>query len=128
MCGQPNPSQHRFVADSPWKDEAVVARVTELVLPILRRQAPISVWIVDDTGWRQAAILVRDSPDPRLDALFVTMPISWKGTLAQYVGRPHRDRAGKRDVVVYDYIDAEVPVLVRMAKKRQSGIAPWVIG
>jgi superfamily II DNA or RNA helicase len=59
--------------------------------------------------------------DPRLDALFVTMPISWKGTLAQYVGRLHRDHAGKRDVVVYDYIDAEVPVLARMAKKRQSG-------
>jgi hypothetical protein len=53
--------------------------------------------------------------------LFVTMPISWKGTLAQYVGRLHRDHAGKRDVVVYDYIDAEVPVLARMAKKRQSG-------
>jgi superfamily II DNA or RNA helicase len=49
------------------------------------------------------------------------MPISWKGTLAQYVGRLHRDHAGKRDVVVYDYIDAEVPVLARMAKKRQSG-------
>jgi superfamily II DNA or RNA helicase len=59
--------------------------------------------------------------DARLDALFVTMPISWKGTLAQYVGRLHRDHSGKRDVVVYDYIDAEVPVLARMAKKRQSG-------
>jgi superfamily II DNA or RNA helicase len=59
--------------------------------------------------------------DARLDTLFVTMPISWKGTLAQYVGRLHRDHSGKRDVVVYDYIDAEVPVLARMAKKRQSG-------
>ncbi len=59
--------------------------------------------------------------DPRLDTLFVTMPISWKGTLAQYVGRLHRDHTSKRDVVVYDYIDAEVPVLARMAKKRQSG-------
>lgn len=59
--------------------------------------------------------------DPRLDTLFVTMPISWKGTLAQYVGRLHRDHADKRDVVVYDYIDADVPVLARMAKKRQSG-------
>ncbi len=59
--------------------------------------------------------------DARLDTLFVTMPISWKGTLAQYVGRLHRDHAGKREVVVYDYIDAEVPVLARMAKKRQSG-------
>ena len=59
--------------------------------------------------------------DPRLDTLFITMPISWKGTVAQYVGRLHRDHTSKRDVVVYDYIDAEVPVLARMAKKRQSG-------
>jgi superfamily II DNA or RNA helicase len=59
--------------------------------------------------------------DPRLDALFITMPISWKGMLAQYVGRLHRDHAGKEDVVVYDYVDAEVPVLARMAAKRQAG-------
>jgi superfamily II DNA or RNA helicase len=25
------------------------------------------------------------------------MPISWKGTLAQYVGRLHRQHAGKTD-------------------------------
>lgn len=59
--------------------------------------------------------------DSRLDSLFVTMPISWKGTLAQYVGRLHRDHSAKRDVVVYDYIDVDVPVLARMARKRQAG-------
>lgn len=49
--------------------------------------------------------------DARLDTLFLTMPISWKGTLAQYVGRLHRDHAGKSDVLVVDYVDGRVPVL-----------------
>ncbi len=59
--------------------------------------------------------------DARLDTLFIAMPIAWKGTLAQYVGRLHREHPGKREVVVYDYVDAEVPVLARMAAKRQAG-------
>ena len=59
--------------------------------------------------------------DARLDTLFLTMPISWKGTLAQYVGRLHRLYAGKADVVVVDYVDAAVPVLARMAAKRRAG-------
>ena len=59
--------------------------------------------------------------DSRLDALFLTMPISWKGTLAQYVGRLHRQHAGKTDVLVVDYVDDLVPILARMAAKRRSG-------
>ena len=49
------------------------------------------------------------------------MPISWKGTLAQYVGRLHRQHAGKSDVLVFDYVDESVPVLARMAAKRRAG-------
>lgn len=59
--------------------------------------------------------------DPRLDTLFLTMPISWRGTLAQYVGRLHRQRDGKSDVLVVDYVDANAPVLARMAGKRRTG-------
>jgi len=59
--------------------------------------------------------------DQRLDTLFLTMPISWKGTLAQYVGRLHRQRDGKTEVLVVDYVDEAVPVLARMAAKRRSG-------
>ena len=59
--------------------------------------------------------------DARLDTLFLTMPIAWKGTLAQYVGRLHRQHDGKKDVLVVDYVDSSVPVLSRMATKRRTG-------
>jgi superfamily II DNA or RNA helicase len=59
--------------------------------------------------------------DSRLDTLFLVIPVSWKGTLAQYVGRLHRDHDGKREVVVHDYVDRAVPVLARMAAKREAG-------
>ena len=56
--------------------------------------------------------------DARLDTLFLAMPISWSGTLQQYVGRLHRLHQNKRVVRVYDYVDASVPVLNRMYEKR----------
>jgi len=59
--------------------------------------------------------------DASLDTLFLTMPISWEGTLAQYVGRLHRDHDAKREVIVYDYVDGGVTTLARMALKRQTG-------
>lgn len=59
--------------------------------------------------------------DQRLDTLFLTMPISWKGTLAQYVGRLHRQHAGKTEVLVVDYVDESVPMLLRMSAKRRAG-------
>ena len=59
--------------------------------------------------------------DVRLDTLFLAMPISWRGTLAQYVGRLHRLHAAKREVRVYDYVDGEVPALRRMSEKRVRG-------
>ena len=43
--------------------------------------------------------------DASLDTLFSTMPISWKGTLAQYAGRLHREHHAKREVIVYDHVD-----------------------
>lgn len=40
--------------------------------------------------------------DARLDTLLLAMPISWRGTLQQYVGRLHRLHDAKREVIVYD--------------------------
>ncbi len=59
--------------------------------------------------------------DSRLDALFLTMPISWRGTLQQYVGRLHRIHHNKKTVRVYDYVDSEVRMLARMYEKRLKG-------
>ena len=59
--------------------------------------------------------------DKRLDTLFLALPISWRGTLTQYAGRLHRLNAAKKHVMIYDYVDAEVPVLARMYAKRRAG-------
>ena len=59
--------------------------------------------------------------DARLDTLFLTLPISWQGTIAQYVGRLHRLYDRKKEVQVYDYADLNVPILERMFNKRCRG-------
>jgi superfamily II DNA or RNA helicase len=59
--------------------------------------------------------------DARLDTLLLAMPISWKGTLQQYVGRLHRLHDNKRVVQVYDYVDNSVPMLARMYERRLKG-------
>ena len=57
----------------------------------------------------------------RLDTLFLTMPVSWRGTVVQYTGRLHRLHPAKTEVRIYDYVDPRVPVLARMHKRRLTG-------
>lgn len=57
---------------------------------------------------------------PRLDTLFLAMPIAWKGSLAQYAGRIHRESDGKERVTIYDYVDCSLPMLQRMFNKREK--------
>jgi superfamily II DNA or RNA helicase len=59
--------------------------------------------------------------DKRLDTLFLTMPISWHGTLAQYAGRLHRVHQDKNEVLIYDYVDNNVAMLAKMSEKRMKG-------
>lgn len=84
-----------------------------------------------DDGDGRAAGLAFSGPPPRAlrwragsrdrGSLFLTMPISWRGSLAQYAGRLQRLHAAKRDVVIYDYVDEQEPILAKMAAKREAG-------
>ena len=60
---------------------------------------------------------------PRLDTLFLVLPVSWKGIIAQYAGRLHREYVGKKEVRIYDYIDIRVPMCDVMYKRRLRGYA-----
>ena len=60
---------------------------------------------------------------PRLDTLFLALPISWKGLLTQYAGRLHREYEGKKDIRIYDYIDIHEPICDSMYRKRLKGYA-----
>lgn len=61
--------------------------------------------------------------EPRLDTLFLAMPVAWKGTVQQYAGRLHRLYQNKSEVQIYDYVDVHVGVLERMYQKRLKGYA-----
>jgi superfamily II DNA or RNA helicase len=51
----------------------------------------------------------------------LALPVSWKGTLVQYTGRLHRLHPGKTEARIFDYVDREVPMLLRMFERRQRG-------
>ncbi len=59
--------------------------------------------------------------DARLDTLFLTLPVSWRGTPVQYTGRLHRLHPGKAEVRIFDYVDRDVPMLLRMFQRRLLG-------
>lgn len=55
---------------------------------------------------------------PALSTLFLVMPISDESRIEQYTGRIHRNVEGKDMVKVYDYVDAHIPMLEGMFRKR----------
>lgn len=56
---------------------------------------------------------------PPLDTLFLTSPISWRGTLQQYVGRIVRRHDSKNSIEVYDYVDINKVRFRKMYDKRK---------
>ena len=55
---------------------------------------------------------------PRLDALIMATPVSFRSVVEQYTGRLNRNYAGKKDVIVFDYVDRHIPMFERMYGKR----------
>ena len=55
---------------------------------------------------------------PRLDTMLLAMPISFEGNVEQHAGRLNRDYEGKKDAIIFDYIDQHIPTLKRMYYKR----------
>lgn len=114
---------HHLVDLMQYKDYEVIVLTGELKTKI-RRQALERIRTLQD-GNRFVIIatgkLIGEGFDEaRLDTLFLAMPIAWKGTIAQYAGRLHRNYAGKEEVLIYDYVDVHIPVLERMYHKRLS--------
>ena len=69
--------------------------------------------------WYLKAALISDSvtttSTTNLEVLFLTFPVSFHGKLAQYIGRIRREGGPKK---VYDYRDANIPILEKLWKKR----------
>jgi len=76
-------------------------------------------WVILATG----RYIGEGFDEPRLDTLFLTMPISWKGILQQYAGRLHRTYANKEEVAIYDYVDTNIEMAKRMFGRRKKGYA-----
>ncbi len=55
---------------------------------------------------------------PRLDTLFMATPVSGESVVEQYVGRLNRDYDGKKNVIVYDYVDSHIPKFDKMYAAR----------
>lgn len=55
---------------------------------------------------------------PRLDTLIMATPVAWKGVVEQYAGRLNRDYAGKKSVIIYDYVDSHISMFDKMYHKR----------
>ena len=78
---------------TPSQDGSIQARTSFMVARIMRTG--------ETALFATGRYLGEGFDDSRLDTLFLTMPIAWKGTLAQYAGRLHRLNDAKREVIIY---------------------------
>ena len=89
-------------------------KISSLIFETIAHTSPEKELLVVATG----QYLGEGFDCPRIDTLFLTFPVSFKGKIVQYVGRTLRTHQGKKSILVYDYFDANIPILSRMHIRR----------
>jgi len=113
------PNQHR--SGDKFRDiSAIDSRLAEL-----EQEKQQLIALREELQKSRPTPLVPDSFSPEqkiaiFRSLFLAMPIAWKGSLAQYAGRIHRESDGKTQVTIHDYVDCGLPMLQRMFNKREK--------
>lgn len=80
----------------------------------LRQTAPGETLALVATG----SLIGEGFDFPRLDTLIMATPVSFRSVVEQYAGRLNRNYDGKKDVIVFDYVDSHIPMFERMYGKR----------
>jgi len=133
-----------FVGQAPWSDEALLARVRDLVLPLIERHGPVAAWIVDDTGFpkkgRHSVGVARQycgqlgkqdncqvAVSLSIANTAASLPIAWRLYLPEtWADDPERRRKAKiPDSVAFQTKPAIALDQIRAAQA--AGIAPGVV-
>lgn len=136
-------SLHHFVADAPWKDEAMLETVRGWVLPRMKENGPVVAWIVDDTGLvkkgkhsvgvaRQYCGQVGKQENCQVAvSLSVTtaqasLPIAWRLYLPESWAsdRERRKATGVPDEILFQTKPAIALAQIRRAVEQQVPTAP----
>lgn len=108
----------------------VIPRFTRTRLPATRKLQDFYAGIIENEARTNqivsdAARLIGEDRTPLLlterRTILLAMPVSWKGVLAQYAGRLHRNYEGTQEVSIYDYVDIHISALGKMYHKWLKG-------
>lgn len=127
---------YRLIVDSELRNMQIVADAvdcvkrgrTPMVMTKYREHAEVlynqlqgaadHVFLLQGGKGLKARTELREKNYPRLDTMLLAIPISFEGNVEQYAGRLNRDYEGKKDVIIFDYIDLHIPKLERMYHRR----------
>ena len=112
---------HAMVLGEMLSNKGIRVQVLRGAMPAKERKAAVENLEQSQVILATGKYLGEGFDLPKLDTLFLALPISWKGTLAQYAGRIHRRVDTKKEVIIHDYVDTSLPMLQRMFERRAKG-------